>query len=794
MKKTSFSAALVLLLAVMMLIVSCGEDPFFHYVSIKYEDKVVKTEIVRDGEEYTLPKEVEGIPEIGGWTIGGKEYDAGKKITVTGDITITAVIGTPVVITLYDDVTETIYLRKGETELTLPDAPQKRAGYDFDGWNVDGATVKAEGKVTYKDGMKIKAIWTRYYTITYNANEGTGSVAAGKLREDNAEGIEIASGTLLSNGSLSFSGWNTQADGKGKAYAAGDVYKTKADLTLYAVWLSEVTVTYRYGDKSYTVSLRPSEVATWDGTLEDGTKWTKDGFVIDSWYSDVDGTVTYYSSSSTIPEGVTLYPEWVDENLSFELIEGKTTYRACVNNGKQDSVTAVTIPALYRGEKVTEIGNFKECGELKSVSFEKAENIDSISESAFDWCEKLESIDLSGTKITEIRDKAFIGCVVLPTVKLPSTLTTIGQFAFYKCGKLTGIELPESLTSIGYEAFAESGLVSITIPKNVRTLGPSVEACVFYGCTDLRTVVIEEGLTALTRATFSGCTSLESVTLPDSLTSIDRSFYGCTSLTFINIPKSVTQIDTYAFDGCKNLRNINMEIAEADASADLKSGASVKWKAENATVNWGQKLYRLGDPGPAGGIVFYDAGSTQTGKYIDSNGVEQTYEWRYLEASAKDYVYQVIQSHEVVRNDTTFIFGFHRDSSSNSVMVVSDKTENVKIGSGRYNTTALVKAMGAEAYDSNTPSDTDKALYAAGVCDSFSDVYNGTTYSDWFLPSAKELEEMFKVSNLNLQNDTYWSSSEDTAVAAVGCNSTGVSSGGKSRTNNYYVRPVRAFL
>lgn len=267
---------------------------------------------------------------------------------------------------------------------------------------------------------------------------------------------------------------------------------------------ADVTVTYKFGDKEYTVKKSPSEIAGWDGTLEDGTKWTKEGYVLDGWYSAENGAGTYYTPTSSISDGATLYPHWVDENLSFKLVEGKKTYSASVNNDKKDTVTSVTIPEIYHGEKVTQIGDFSECGELKEVAFEEPENIDSICDSAFSFCEKLESINLSKTKITKIGQEAFNRCLVLPTVKLPSTLTSIGMYAFYQCKKLAEIELPESLTEIGYEAFSESGLVSITIPKNVTVLGASEdEGSAFYKCTSLKTVEIEEGLTTLSKAKYA---------------------------------------------------------------------------------------------------------------------------------------------------------------------------------------------------------------------------------------------------------------------------------------------------
>ena len=43
--------------------------------------------------------------------------------------------------------------------------------------------------------------------------------------------------------------------------------------------------------------------------------------------------------------------------------------------------------------------------------------------------------------------------------------------------------------------------------------------------------------------------------------------------------------------------------------------------------------YKIGDVGPGGGVVFYDAGKTVTSSYLDSSGSEVKYTWRYLEVS-----------------------------------------------------------------------------------------------------------------------------------------------------------------
>ena len=81
---------------------------------------------------------------------------------------------------------------------------------------------------------------------------------------------------------------------------------------------------------------------------------------------------------------------------------------------------------------------------------------------------------------------------------------------------------------------------------------------------DVRSVVIQEGITSISNGVFS-CDDdsfygdLQSVTLPKSLHSIGNfAFWHCWSLSSIVIPNSVTTIGDYAFEWCNNLREITL--------------------------------------------------------------------------------------------------------------------------------------------------------------------------------------------------------------------------------------------
>ena len=77
--------------------------------------------------------------------------------------------------------------------------------------------------------------------------------------------------------------------------------------------------------------------------------------------------------------------------------------------------------------------------------------------------------------------------------------------------------------------------------------------------TNIKSVIIENGVTSIGGYAFYGCTGLTSVTIPDSVTSIgDSAFYGCKGLTSITILGSATVIGEDAFKGCTALTSINI--------------------------------------------------------------------------------------------------------------------------------------------------------------------------------------------------------------------------------------------
>jgi len=167
-----------------------------------------------------------------------------------------------------------------------------------------------------------------------------------------------------------------------------------------------------------------------------------------------------------------------------------------------------------------------------------------------------------GEGVTEIEEDTFESSKNLWSIKLPSTIKSLGNWSFYRCKSLNSIKLPASLITISFGAFAGSSLRTIIIPNTVTTLGQSV----FNHCKFLTSVTLPNSISSIETGTFGECSSLETIVIPASVTNFGGwSFKDCSALRTINIPIAAT-VDANAFNGCTKLEaksaSHNMTIVE----------------------------------------------------------------------------------------------------------------------------------------------------------------------------------------------------------------------------------------
>ena len=170
---------------------------------------------------------------------------------------------------------------------------------------------------------------------------------------------------------------------------------------------------------------------------------------------------------------------------------------------------------------------------------------------------------------TSVGSYAFYGCSNLYSVTFGKDVKTVGERAFSGCSNIKKVIALDNVTSIGSSAFYGcSGLASVTIGSGVTSIGSSA----FYGCSGLKKVIVPDiaawcginfgnetanPLYYVHRLYSDDNTEIKELVIPDGVTSIETSaFSDCLSLYSVTIPNSVTSIRENAFRYCSGLKKV----------------------------------------------------------------------------------------------------------------------------------------------------------------------------------------------------------------------------------------------
>ena len=312
--------------------------------------------------------------------------------------------------------------------------------HQFLGWSTSStATVPmyyAGGAYTANANVTLYAVWGLTYSISYNANGGTG--APSTQTKSHGSAINISS-TVPTKAGTVFGWWY---DSSNTRYYPGDLYTKDQSLTLTAYWIGVGSFVddgiYEYwvredGVKLYTVRSSATNIVLPE-TLGGRPVTILNDAALGSCVN---------ARSVTIPKGVTSIQDLRRELHNIKAPElplpigayPPSTWGMFTSNALLDNIYVDSQNAAF-----TSIGGVlfsKDGTQLVRYPIGKTATAYSIP---------------AGTN--SINSMAFIHCKNLVSVTIPNGVTTIREYAFGGCTNLANISFPNSLLSVGSAAFS----------------------------------------------------------------------------------------------------------------------------------------------------------------------------------------------------------------------------------------------------------------------------------------------------------------------------------------------------
>ncbi|MBO5883658.1 MAG: InlB B-repeat-containing protein [Clostridia bacterium] len=228
-----------------------------------------------------------------------------------------------------------------DTTYNLPSTVYSLVGWTFKGWcrNSNGSGELYNPGTSFSNlssvnGDKIVyyATWEpASYTVTFNANGGSGSMQPSVHIYDTAKALTDIGFT---KSGYQFVGWNTKPDGSGQGYSnqaevVNLVPQGIDSITLYAQWLPNGYIVYY--DANGGTGTTPYSTHTYDaqGTLTDNG-YSRIGYQFVGWNTKADGSGTNYTNKASILNlvdqgngSITLYAQWKAHSYTIQFNSNK---------------------------------------------------------------------------------------------------------------------------------------------------------------------------------------------------------------------------------------------------------------------------------------------------------------------------------------------------------------------------------------------------------------------------------------------------------------------------------------
>lgn len=176
------------------------------------------------------------------------------------------------------------------------------------------------------------------------------------------------------------------------------------------------------------------------------------------------------------------------------------------------------------------------------VTVKLPESMTELGENIFDDCKALRGVKLP-EGVAHIEGAAFQGCNILEKLNFPAKLTSVGDNAFRSCLSLELDNLPNSLLYVGREAFCDVPLKALKLDRKVE-IGAGA-----FSNTPITEIEMATPCDSILGGTFSDCPNLTKITIGEGLKYIGYGAFSNSPVKEANLPSTLRDISSYAFLG-----------------------------------------------------------------------------------------------------------------------------------------------------------------------------------------------------------------------------------------------------
>ena len=281
-------------------------------------------------------------------------------------------------------------------------------------------------------------------------------------------------------------------------------------------------------------------------------------YTIPTYYLIADNTVFTWSVHENVKSTLGLGKDVRSNLIRIQIPEGIVSINPKGDGGATAMESSASLVEVSIPSSLTLLGHyaFNKCSNLETITgleeyfATRATAVPPLVVAGTKWGTNIDLVIKEG--ITSIGNDCFNGTKI-KSVKLPSTLETLGGNAFANCKNITSVKIPASLKTLSNHVFANcTSLTTVDVSgcTQIQTIG---RYCFEKsGITSFDFTPFAANMTSISEGLFNGCTSLTTVTgyeLVTCATAVGENMFNNAPISALKFPPNIETIGSYAFYG-----------------------------------------------------------------------------------------------------------------------------------------------------------------------------------------------------------------------------------------------------